>query len=312
MSAALLVSTWDDGVFVVGDVGVRHELAGRAVRGLAVRGAGSGSAIVDGGTLVAATRADEWPAIAKSARSLACGLFVGEQIFVGTDDGAHLLRLEEDRLVPVESFDRIDGRETWRPGGVLVEGVWRGPPLGIRALSAASDGTILAAVHVGGIPRSPDAGASWHPTIAVDVDVHDVVFHPTRPALAAAAAAAGLCLSRDGGATWTIETVGLDHAYCSAVAFLGDDVLVAASDGHFAAHGAVYRRAIDRAGPLAPVGGGLPRWFEGIVDTQTVATRGEDAAIVDQGGNVYRSRDAGRSWTNVATIRTAPSAVAFV
>jgi hypothetical protein len=50
------------------------------------------------------------------------------------------------------------------------------------------------------------------------------------------------CISRDAGATWTIERGGLHASYCSAVAFSGDDILVSASTDHFAAQGRIYRR----------------------------------------------------------------------
>ena len=82
----------------------------------------------------------------------------------------------------------------------------------------------------------------------------------SHPDIVIAAAATGLCISRDGGATWTIEQEGLHASYCSAVAFSGDDILVAASSDHFAAQGAVYRRPIDGELPLARIGGGLPEW----------------------------------------------------
>jgi hypothetical protein len=39
---------------------------------------------------------------------------------------------------------------------------------------------------------------------------------------------------------------------------------VAASTDPFATQGAVYRRPIDRNGPLQPLGGGMPKWIDGI------------------------------------------------
>jgi hypothetical protein len=52
-----------------------------------------------------------------------------------------------------------------------------------------------------------------------------------------AAAAIGLCTSHDSGVTWNVEQEDLHAPYCSAVAFAGDDVLVSASVGPFAAQG---------------------------------------------------------------------------
>jgi photosystem II stability/assembly factor-like uncharacterized protein len=191
---------------------------------------------------------------------------------------------------------------------VLVDGQRLGPPLGVRSISATASGVLLANVHVGGIPRSTDGGASWHPTIAIDTDVHEVRAHPSRPDIVAAAAAAGLCTSTDGGATWSVQRDGLHASYCSAVAFMGDDVLVAAAEHHFAPEGRIYRRSIYEASPARPVDG-LPEWTNGIVDTQCIAASGARIAFIDQGGTVYASRDAGRSWSRWAQGLSSPSGV---
>jgi hypothetical protein len=65
---------------------------------------------------------------------------------------------------------------------------------------------LLAYVHVGGIPRSTDGGATWQPTIDIDNDVHEVRAHPRRPDIVMAATAIGLCTSRDRGLTWEVMT----------------------------------------------------------------------------------------------------------
>jgi len=166
--------------------------------------------------------------------------------------------------------------------------------------------------HVGGIPRSTDGGVTWEPTIDIDSDVHEVCAHPIHPSIVIAASAIGLCISLDGGATWTVEQEGLHASYCSAVAFSGDDILVAASADHFAPQGAVYRRPIDGHGPLAPVGGGLPRWIDGIADTGCIATRASALALAHKGGNPYVSSDAGRTWSRRANDLSTPSSVLIV
>jgi hypothetical protein len=104
------------------------------------------------------------------------------------------------------------------------------------------------------------------------------------------AAAAGLCISRDAGTTWTIEQQGLHAQYCSAIAF-GNDIFVAASTDHFATQGAVYRRSIDSNGPLQPLGGGMPKWIDGIADSNCVATRDSMDAVIDRSGRLYVSHD---------------------
>ena len=121
--------------------------------------------------------------------------------------------------------------------------------------------------------------------------------HPTRPEIVIAAAAAGLCVSRDAGATWTIEHEGLHAPHCSAVAFGRNDIFVSASVDPFSEQGAVYRRAIDGEGPLKPLGGGMPEWTDGKADTDCIATRDSTLAVIDWSGHLYVSQDDGASWS---------------
>ncbi len=238
---------------------------------------------------------------------------VGEVCYVGTDD-ARVLRVRTDgKIEQLRGFDVVEGRDKWYAGAAVINGQLLGPPLGIRSMTATSDGAVLLAnVHVGGIPRSTDRGATWQATIDIDTDVHEVRAHPNRPDIVVAAAAVGLCTSRDGSATWEIEQEGLHASYCSAVAFMGDDVLVAASADHFAAEGGIYRRPVEGHGPLVAVGGGLPIWIDGIADTGCISTKGSTVAIGDQKGNVYVSDDTAHSWSRHADGLPSPSSVLVV
>ena len=312
MPPLVLVATWQDGLFVVGDT-VDQELRNQSVGALAPDGRGGALVLVDGRSLCRRAPGGVWSTIATTELDLACGVAVGDVIYVGSDD-AGVLRVRADgTLERLRGFDEVAGRDTWYAGSAIINGQRVGPPLGIRSITATADGAVLLAnVHVGGIPRSTDGGATWHPTIEVDSDVHEVRVHPTRPDVVMAAAAIGLCSSRDGGATWTIERAGLHASYCSAVAFIGDEVLVSASTDHFAAQGAIYRRAIDGDGPLVAVAGGLPQWIDGIADTRCIATHGSTAALADRQGSVYVSADAGRSWSRRADGLPTPSSVLVV
>jgi hypothetical protein len=295
---SILVATWENGLFSVTGKTVRQELTDKPVRGLVGDGQGRVLAIVGGHSLRRRSCDGEWTEIAKSEFDLSCCVPIGNVVFVGTDD-AHILRVDPDGTQQhLKGFDSVAGRDRWYAGSAIVEGKRVGPPLGIRSMAATCDGAVLLAnVHVGGIPRSTDAGLTWQPTIDIDSDVHQVCAHPTRPDIVIAAAAVGLCISRDAGATWTIEQRGLHAHHCSAVAFGRNDIFVSASTDPFAAQGAVYRRAIDTNGPLRPLDGGMPKWIDGKADTNCIATRDSMAALIDWSGRLYVSHDDGDTWS---------------
>jgi hypothetical protein len=309
----VLVATWRAGVLVLAGETLEQELRDQSVRGLASDGQGGALAIVNDRSLQRRAPDGVWSAIAITELTLACCVAVGDVIYLGTDD-ARVLRVGADgTLEPLRGFDAVAGRETWFAGSAIINGERVGPPLGIRSITATSDGAVLLAnVHVGGIPRSIDGGATWQPTIDIESDVHEVRAHPNRPDVVMAAAAIGLCVSRDGGMTWDIEREGLHASYCSAVAFAGDDVLVSASVDHFAAQGAIYRRRVDGDDPLVAVGEGLPAWTDGIVDTSCIATRGSTVALADSHGNLYVSADTGRRWSCRASGLPHPSSILIV
>jgi hypothetical protein len=299
-------------LFVVTAQSRDQELAGQPVGALAPDGRGGALAIVGGHALCRRTPGGEWSAIATSELQLACSVAVGNEIYVGTDD-ARVLRIRaHGSFEPLGGFDAVAGRDTWYAGSALIDGRLVGPPLGIRSMTATADGVLLANVHVGGIPRSIDGGLTWHPTIDIDSDVHDVRADATRPHIVVAAAAIGLCISRDGGETWAVERDGLHASYCSAVALSGDDVLVAASTDHFATQGAIYRRPIDGDGRLVPVTGGLPRWIHGIADTGCIATHATAIAVADGASNLYVSADGGTTWSRWASGLPATSSVLII
>jgi hypothetical protein len=303
----ILVSTWGSGVFCVTGKTVHQELAHQSVCSLVADGHGGVLAIVGRHALQRRSPDGEWTEIAKSELELSCCVPVGDVVFVGTDD-ARVLRVDPDGAQhELEGFGRVEGRDKWYAGSAIIDGKRMGPPLGVRSMTATCDGALLVNVHVGGIPRSTDSGVTWRPTIDIDTDVHQVRAHSARREIAVAAAGAGLCFSRDGGATWTIEQQGLHAHYCSAVALGRNDIFVAASAGHFAKQGAVYRRPIDGEGPLQPLGGGMPRWIDGIADTDCMATRDSMAAVIDKSGHLYVSDDDGASWSDSSARLPGPS-----
>lgn len=299
--AAILVSTWEDGLFVFEGGAPHQELAGQSVQGLARDVAGNPIAIVGGHQLCRRTPEGKWITVGRSGEDLSCCVAVEEDIHLGTYKVPTVMRLHQGQhFEPLPGFDTVSGKDAWYAGTALVDGQIVGPPLGLRSIAATCDGkTLLANVNVGGIPRSVDCGETWHPTIDLSWDVHQVCAHPTRSDWVAAATALGLAISADGGELWSLHDSDLYGAYCSAVAFVGDQVLVAASADHFALRGAVYRFDPDRRGSLTLVGGGLPQWLTGIADTGNIAVCGAKAALVDGGGNLYSSDDRAATWTAV-------------
>lgn len=301
MTFSILVATWGSGLFNVTTEGVQQELPDQPVRSLVADERGNVLAIVGAHSLYRRAPSGAWTEIARSACDLACCVALGGSVVVGTDD-ARLLRIDPDGAQEwLTGFDAVAGRESWYAGTAVIDGVPMGPPLGIRSMaSTCDDAVLLANVHVGGVPRSADAGRTWRPTIDIESDVHQVCAHPTRSDIVIAAAGAGLCVSRDAGATWTIERQGLHAHHCSAVALGKSDLFVSAATDQFAERGAVYRRPIDSTAQLQPLDGGFPRWTDGVVDTNCIATRDASVAVIDRAGSLYVSSDAGATWSNPA------------
>jgi hypothetical protein len=289
--AGVLVAT-DDGVrpYVEG-VACAPELVGHQVSALARR-RDEWWAVVDGATVAVRAGDGTWRDVATAATNLRCLLPVADGAWCGTYDG-RLLRLLGGALASVPAFDAVDGRETWHAVGSEMPYV--------RSLTAtADDRALLANVHVGGIARSGNGGASWKPTIDVMADVHEVHAHPVDPQLVLAPAAYGLAVSRDGGATWTVTDDGMHAAYSRAVAFTTEAALVSASEGPFADRSALYRWDLANGGPLVRVVDGLPEWLDGNVDTGALDAHREAVAFADDGGTAYVSPDGGRSWSMLA------------
>ena len=227
-----------------------------------------------------------------------CILPTSRGLFVGGAE-AHLWRNGE-RLA---SFDAVDGRDSWYTP-------WGGPP-DVRSITESLDGALHANVHVGGIPRSRDGGETWEPTIDIDADVHQVLADPRDPALVLAAAAVGLCVSRDGGDSYRYLTAGLLSSYARAVALGGDTVLVTASTGPHGDGAAVYRAPVSLDRPFEKCDAGLPEWFGHNIDTGCLAANGDAVAFGTGEGDVFVSGNAGSKWERAATGLAAVRAVAI-
>jgi hypothetical protein len=276
-------------------------LPGRALGALAPGPDDTWVAVVDRREIWQHAADGEWTALAKADVDLSSLVTLTGVVFAGTYS-ARLLRLSDGDLVPVDSFDRISNRDEWHQVG---------PALNVRSMTATCDNQVLLAnVHVGGIQRSVDLGESWEPTIEVDHDVHEVLAHPTIPKVVMAAAAVGLCVSDDAGATWSVVADGLPTTYARAVAFIDDDVLVSISDGPRAARSAIYRRPLS-GGPLERIDDALADRLHGNVDTRCLATGKGRAALADGDGNVWLSDSGISGWQLIGKELPAVSGVAL-
>jgi hypothetical protein len=110
--------------------------------------------------------------------------------------------------------------------------------------------------------------------------------------LVVAAAAVGLCISRDSGASWRVHAEGLDATYCRAVAVPDEAILVSASEGPRGHQSAVYRTNIHATERFERV----TQWIDGNVDSHALDAVGTDAAFGTPRGEVYESTDSGATW----------------
>ena len=284
--ARILVATTDGAHTLGGDGSPGSELTGHAVAHVASAGTET-LAILDGSDIW--RRADGgWTQAATVPGLRANCLAHTDRWLVGTSE-AHLFRIGDQGPARVESFDAAAGRETWFTP-------WGGPP-DTRSISEW-DEHVYVNVHVGGILRTDDAGASWSPTIDIDADVHQVA---TADGLVLAACAGGLAMSRDLGASWSYRTEGLEHRYARAVTVWGDTVLVSTSRGPRGGEAAVYRAALT-GGAFERCRDGLPEWFEDNIESYCLDAPpdGPIAAFGTSDGQVFRTTDVGSTWEQVA------------
>jgi hypothetical protein len=282
----------DDGIRVLDPTRIEH-LEGRRVSALA-RGGDDVWAVAGADELWRAAGGDTWERVASSGDlRMACLDVSGGRVVAGTAE-AHLLALDGDELRLVASFEGVEGRSAWYTP-------WGGPP-DVRSITTASDGTIFVNVHVGGIVRSTDRGETWTPTIDIHADVHEVTTDPADPDHVLAATAHGLAESEDAGRTWRFGTAGMHASYCRAVAIAGDTVLVSCATGPGGGKAALYARPLgaDAHAPFERCHDGLPEWFRGNLDTGCLRATGTTVTLGTTDGAVYRSEDAGATWSRAA------------
>jgi hypothetical protein len=301
---ALLVGT-EDGLHELdeskGAVGVH--LTGRSIGCLAPEGR-SWWALVDGEGVWRSDHPGAWDqAATSSGQRLNCLWPTEAGLLVGAEE-ASLLRLVDEKLQTVEAFERVEGRDDWYTP-------WGGPP-DVRSISEGPERAVLVNVHVGGVVRSADGAQTFHPTIDIHSDVHQVFAPLGNPGLVLAATGAeGAAISRDGGETWEFITEGLHATYSRAVALGATSVFASASTGPRGGRAAVYRRHLRGDGPFVRCTDGLPEWFPTNIDTFCLAASGQLVAFGTDDGSVFISEDEGGTWRPLGEDLPAVRCVAF-
>jgi hypothetical protein len=290
--ASVLVATGNGCRVFSSDSDQQIELPGRCVWAIARDISGGCVAIVDGTEIWRRSLDAQWSLVATTDGALASIASVNGQIFAGLMEEAAMVTITPGNEVEgVTGFDSAPGRSEWFANG---------PPLHVRSITATRyGGAIMAAVHVGGIPRSTDGGKTWAPTIPVEFDVHEVRAHRSSP-FVAAAAAVGLCVSNDDGRSWHVIAEGLELTDSLAVAVLRGEVLFSIQDGPFADRSQIWRWPINGQ-RIEQVQEGLPLWLKGKVDTGHIAAGKGRAAVVDGGGDLWLSRVGSTGWDRIAT-----------
>lgn len=185
---------------------------------------------------------------------------------------------------PVTAFGEVDGREAWENPA--------GPTPDLRSATITDSGTWLVNVHVGGVWRSTDQGATWANVVASEADVHEVV--AGNGGTVVVAAAGGVGWSTDDGASWEWTDNGLHAAYCRAAAFDGGTIFVTASTGPSTNDGRLYRGPL--GGPMEPCTNGVAESFPFNLDTGCVDAKDGHVALGARDGRVFRSSDGGSSF----------------
>ncbi len=245
--------------------------------------------LLDGERVAAAGEFDLAPVAPVQGLRGTCMVATGKGLLVGTES-AHVLELVpgSGALEAVSAFDAVPGRDSWENPA--------GPTPDLRSMAVTSAGTWLVNVHVGGLWRSADGGATWAAVIPPEADVHEVAAGDG--ARAVVAAAQGVAWSEDDGLTWTWTTDGLHAAYSRAVALDGDTAFVTASTGPTSSDGRLYRGRL--GGSLEQCRGGLPESFPYNLDSGCLTARDGQVAFGTDDGHVYRSTDGGTGFELVA------------
>ncbi len=295
----ILVAT-SDGLHDVGRDRTTVELEGHAVGALLADGPERWAVVDRSDVFHRPNENDGWSKLVGVEQLHITCLSFTDRLLFGTSS-ARLFSVVGGQATPLDGFDLAPGRDDWHTP-------WGGPP-DTRSISEW-DRDVYVNVHVGGILRTSDGGASWTPTIDIDADVHRVA---TAEGLVLAACAGGLATSTDRGATWSMRDEGLAAPYMRGAMVCGDAVLVSASNGPRGGRAAVYRGDLRGDGSFERCTVGLPEWFDDNIDSLCLdgPPDGSFSAFAAD-GRVFGSDDGGATWGELASGLPAVHAVLVV
>jgi photosystem II stability/assembly factor-like uncharacterized protein len=230
---------------------------------------------------------------------------------------------------PAHLFESGDLGKSWSELTALreVPGVekWTfpGPPHQAHVKSLAFDPkrpeTIYAAVEVGGFLKSDDGGKSWRTAEGLNPDAHRVmttaepgkIYHVMPTTNCGPETTAGVCVSDDGGATWTSLTprdfrIGyvdplLIHPFKPSVMFVAGGKTGPGTWRKLHTADSRIARSRDAGKSWEVLTQGLPEHIRGNVEAFSIdAWNGGSALFAGTtDGDVFSSEDEGENWKKI-------------
>jgi len=291
-------------------------LAERDVSHLYLARGGRLLAIADQNVILAAPSAgeaaddDAWRVLGELPGTVAnCVVELAGRLFIGAAD-ARLFVMPADGSAAerIASFDAVPAREGW-------DTPWGGPP-DVRSLAVIPqpDPAIYADIHVGGIVRSSDLGATWTQAPGIlHRDVHRVSTHPDRPDMVLAATARGCFISHDRGESWEQHLQPFEprrYQRCVIADSADPDLLLCTASlgphprGDRGCEAMLFRSA-DGGVSWADAMEGLPGPLHYNINTHMLDAAPDRAGVFafhDDLQSLYLTENGARSWTRVARL----------